>query len=123
MMLVQHEGASYLQKIIPSVKEEDPLAKVMQMLCRANTASYQLIRAALNTDVTTICENGLDKLKVGIKGNITSSKLKSKLSLHRLKIETGQWSQIQRENCLCSCGNNMQDENHVLVVCVQEGYS
>lgn len=35
---------------------------------------------------------------------------------HRLKIETGRWSRIEREHRLCSCGG-IQTESHVLLDC------
>ena len=108
----------------------------------------------LTTDVTTIQEKRLNKLKSAIVSNTSTSKRTSyvgmnpgleihpvysssyiqehkricfnryRLSSHRLKIETGRWSGIQRENRLCSCGNNIQDETHMLLECVvDEGYS
>ena len=76
LTLVQQKRVSYLQKKIPSLQEEDPLAKVMQMVRSANTASYRLIQAELTTDVTTIREKGLDKLKSAVVNNTSSSKRK-----------------------------------------------
>ncbi len=38
-----------------------------------------------------------------------------RLSSHRLRIETGRWSRIPREERLCSCGENVQTESHVLL--------
>lgn len=34
---------------------------------------------------------------------------------HLLKVETGQWSRIPRENRVCKCGAGVQNENHVIV--------
>ena len=39
-----------------------------------------------------------------------------RLSSHRLRIETGRWSRLPREQRLCRCGA-MQDEQHVLQDC------
>ena len=39
-----------------------------------------------------------------------------RLSSHHLKIETGRWSRIPREERLCPCGS-VQDEVHVLLYC------
>jgi len=39
-----------------------------------------------------------------------------RLSSHRLRIETGRWSRLPRENRLCPCGA-VQDERHVLENC------
>ena len=37
-----------------------------------------------------------------------------RLSSHRLRVETGRWCRIPRQNRLCPCGT-LQDEEHVLV--------
>ena len=39
-----------------------------------------------------------------------------RLSSHRLKVETGRWSRIPKENRLCECGK-VQTEEHVLIDC------
>ena len=38
-------------------------------------------------------------------------------SSHRLKVETGRWSRIPREQRLCTCGMGVQTEEHVLLEC------
>ena len=41
-----------------------------------------------------------------------------RLSSHNLKVETGRWGRIERENRLCSCSiGGIQDEFHVLFQC------
>ena len=39
-----------------------------------------------------------------------------RLSSHRLRIETGRWSRVSREDRLCNCGE-VQTEEHVLLFC------
>ena len=41
-----------------------------------------------------------------------------RLSSHYLRIETGRWSRIPRENRTCICGNYIQTEEHVLLHCI-----
>ena len=38
-------------------------------------------------------------------------------SSHRLRIETGRWARIPREQRYCPCGKGVQDEQHVLTGC------
>ena len=38
-----------------------------------------------------------------------------RLSSHMLRIETGRWSRTPREERLCPCGTDIQDEHHVFV--------
>ena len=44
-----------------------------------------------------------------------------RLPSHRLRIETGRWSRIPRENRLYACGV-IQDEAHVIQVCPNVGH-
>ena len=48
--------------------------------------------------------------------NCRISFTRMRLSSHYLKIETGRWSRIPRENRLCECGQ-VQSEIHVLLTC------
>ena len=40
-----------------------------------------------------------------------------RLASHLLRIETGRWSRIPRENRLCNCRTDIQTEDHVLLRC------
>ncbi len=40
-----------------------------------------------------------------------------RLSSHRLRIETGRWSRVIREDRLCVCAQEVQDEAHVIFRC------
>ena len=40
-----------------------------------------------------------------------------RLSSHNLKIETGRWSRIPRENRLCVCKTDIQTEQHIIESC------
>ena len=41
-----------------------------------------------------------------------------RLGSHRLRVETGRWSRLPRDQCTCSCPQNaVQDEPHVLLDC------
>ena len=42
---------------------------------------------------------------------------KLRLSSHRLSIETGRWTNIPRENRLCTACNRLEDEYHLLFEC------
>ena len=43
---------------------------------------------------------------------------RTRLSSHRLRIETGRWNRTPREERICTCGS-IQDERHVLLECVR----
>ena len=41
-----------------------------------------------------------------------------RLSAHNLKIETGRWARLPRDERICSCGTGVQDEYHVIEDCI-----
>ena len=45
--------------------------------------------------------------------------LHNQIRITPLKIETGRWSRISRENRLCQCNEGIQCEEHVLLKCKQ----
>ena len=53
---------------------------------------------------------------IGEHGRIAFTRLRT--SAHRLRIETGRWSRIARENPTCRCDNeSVQTEEHVFIHC------
>ena len=52
----------------------------------------------------------------GIPEHARAAATQMRLSSHKLRIETGRWARIERENRLCPCGE-VQDEQHVLLHC------
>ena len=49
------------------------------------------------------------------KARVTFTRMR--LSSHNLKVETGRWSRIAREDRICACGEAIEDEEHVLLRC------
>ena len=45
-----------------------------------------------------------------------------RLGSHRLKIESGRWARIPRNNRLCTCKTDIQTESHVLLDCPKTLY-
>ena len=45
------------------------------------------------------------------------------LSSHSLKVETGRWSRIPKDDRLCGCGEAIQDEEHVLLRCPKTDFA
>ena len=48
---------------------------------------------------------------------VGKSMIKFRLGSHRLKIETGRWSNIPRDERLCTSCNILEDEHHVIYDC------
>ena len=40
-----------------------------------------------------------------------------RLSSHYLRIETGRWSRVPREQRMCNCGEDIQTECHAMLTC------
>ena len=55
------------------------------------------------------------------RARVTFTRLR--LSSHSLKVETGRWSRINREDRLCECGESIEDEEHVLLQCLKTEFA
>ena len=72
--------------------------------------TYQAINPSLNTH--SVYKNS----NIPEYARISFSRLR--LIAHSLKIETGRWTGMARENRLCSCQVTIQSEEHVLLHCM-----
>ena len=151
--LVKKRQTTFIKKNIRGDKEDTPLTKAFRTCQNKSTKGYRYIKSLLDDP----CSDTLDDLKqkfattqgtraatyreinpqllvhqlytankyIEERKRIAFTRLR--LSSHRLKVETGRWSRIERENRLCECGS-IQDESHVLFHCrstdaVREKYS
>ena len=55
--------------------------------------------------------------KTVVDDDLRTSFTRLRLSSHRLRIETGRWSRVERADRLCQCGSDIQTEKHVLIDC------
>ena len=123
-------------------QEDDPLCFALSLHRRSNTRTAIYIDELFNNE--SFCESGYENLKLSIRNSPRSKFItylslnpdltphpvyessskeyqriifsRLRLSSHNLKIETGRWSRIDRENRLCQCGA-VQTEEHVLCNC------
>ena len=54
---------------------------------------------------------------IAVDDDLRTAFTRLRLSSHRLRIETGRWSRIDRAERLCQCGLDVQSEQHVLSDC------
>ena len=73
--------------------------------------TYKEINPSLSTSVI-YCKDS----KIPEYARIAITRLR--LSSHRLRIETGRWSRLPKEERLCSCGM-IQTEEHIVLNCVE----
>jgi len=83
---------------------------------RTATSSRASIYMTLNPSLSVHAMYTMVKDPVPEYMRIATSRMR--LGSHRLKIETGRWSRIPRENRLCICNEEkIQSEEHVLIDC------
>ncbi len=130
----QYDG-SYLQSVIDlALQKKSPMGRYIQHIldngCGHDYESEGIesaknaIRNSTSTHRATYYELNPELSKCAIynqSANIPEHAriacTRMRLSSHYLKIETGRWSRIPRENRLCICGQ-IQTEEHVLLECV-----
>ena len=135
-----------MQEKIPKLNCDDPLWKALELGRTADTKSYRYIQAVLEDQSDIYMEDKsrrAEELKsststkratfVKINPSIQQHKLykndqlpefkrieftRYRLSSHNLKVETGRWGRINRENRTCSCTTGgIQDEYHAVFRC------
>ena len=141
---IRKKTASFVKKNVRGDIDETPLAKVYKMCERSRTPGYVHIKRMLDYP-----EKNLHDLKLRLTneaGNkaTTYREINASLSVHpvyrsnryiderkrvvftkfrtsshSLKVETGRWSRVLRENRLCGCGVGVQDEHHVVFDCAK----
>ena len=120
---------------------DDPFAYVMQLCRTHNTATSREIDSISNCDFiaeshrnlrTSIRNSNKSKVQTYLNMNpdlvqtalydmdvpehVRVSATKFRLSAHNLRVETGRWARLPREERLCLCGE-IQDETHVVESC------
>ena len=128
----RREGDTYLQRTIDlAIKKKTKMGKQINNLMKSNT-SYkkeylrsvqQRVRAATSTKRKEyynlnpkLQENPIYRNpNIPEYNRISFSRIR--LGSHHLKIKTGRWSRISRENRLCQCNEGIQSEEHVLLKC------
>lgn len=122
----------YVHRIIRlAIEKKTKMGKQLNILSNTQTLFIQQYMETLKTRVLTA--EGTKKkeyrtlnpdLKIHaiysnpeIKEHHRIAFTRARLSSHRLKIETGRWSRIPRENRICQCNQNIQTEEHALLEC------
>ena len=131
------------KKLVDDIDEDTPLYKIYRLCAENNTNGYKFINECLNSepreDLNKLRERFIT-MEEGSKAltykemnpDLTLHRIYStseyvsewkrvnftrfRLSSHNLRIETGRWSRIEREERLCDCGE-VQDKLHVIVYC------
>ena len=109
-----------LQNAAARVNAGDPEAESMQHMqeeCRRRApdstrlATYLSINPTLYVHPAYVADHDVpDTVRISLS--------RMRLSSHRLKVETGRWLRLAREERVCSCdGASLQDEHHVILRC------
>ena len=90
-------------------------AEILQSLVRE--ASGSRFRTYLQLNPELVKHHIYDSLDVPEFARVNFTRLRT--GSHRLKVETGRWCRIPRENRLCTCDKEeVQDELHLIESCV-----
>ena len=142
--LIRTKAKQYMKKkLVEEIDEETPLYKIYRLCEQNNTNGFKFIRECLSSEPRENWNKLKEKFITKEEGtkamtykeinpdltlhNIYSTNeyvaewkrinfTRFRLSSHNLKIETGRWSRMKREDRLCECGE-IQDEMHVIRYC------
>ena len=107
----------YIKYILDNGKDYDYIEKGIESARNAimnSTSTHRVTYRELNPELVK-CEIYNSTANIPEYTRISCTRMR--LSSHYLRIETGRWSRIPRENRLCICGQ-IQTEQHVLMECI-----
>ena len=102
------------------------LQRAMEFTCDASERRHQSMRESEKTKIVTYSKinpsfsvhsmyNSTDKYIADYR---RTEMTRFRVGSHRLRVETGRWSRLPREERICSCGvGGVQDEEHVVFHC------
>ena len=142
--IVRQRTVKFVKKNIRGDKEDTPLAKSYRTCQNKGTKGYRYIKGLLDNPNCDTLDNLKEKFSTEtgtraktyrsinpdlqvhtvytsteyIEENKRITFTRFRLSSHRLKVETGRWSRIPRENRLCGCGSG-QIQDEMLFDCIK----
>ena len=96
---------------------DDSLGKIKEIIMSKPSSStkFAIYRTEMNSKLSLHEVYGD---RVYIPDYLRQSFTRLRLMSHELKVETGRWSRLPREERVCVCNNEVvQDEKHVLLAC------
>ena len=92
----------------------DPLPSPKQRV-ETSTGTKAVTYRTINSDLSVTAVYKSEERAVPEYARISFTRMR--LSSHRLRIETGRWARVKREDRTCRCGEDVQDDRHVLQFC------
>ena len=108
----QTKGYKYLSKFFLPTEAQPSVAEKFANESGTKAVTYRKLNPELRVHPVYTCNEYIDE-----RARITFTRLR--LISHSLKIETGRWSRIAREERLCGCGLAVETEEHVLLECAK----
>ena len=146
--LIKERQKQFIVKKLENRDMEEPFQKVYEICRDMNTPGFRFLQRAMHDNpndeslektANTIRNMPVERTKFvtyrtlmnselnthAIYGNTTyipdyiqTSFSRLRLMSHRLRVETGRWSRMDRTRRVCHCDNSsVQDESHVLLTC------
>ena len=146
--IVRLKQQTFMRKFRQISTGDEPLATALRICEEANTAMYRMLvdaenapdpkhgleqlklcireraRNATKFDTYLNMNPNLDvhpvyhDIKIPDRARLSFTRLR--VSAHRLRIETGRWQRLPRDERTCSCDSRaIQDEQHVIALCPQ----
>ena len=108
----QTRGYKFMSKFLLPTETQPSLSERFVNETGTKAETYRTLNPELTVHPVYTSKDYIDE-----KARITFTRLR--LSSHSLKIETGRWSRVAREERLCGCGLAVENEEHVLLECAK----
>ena len=102
----------YIESLIDN--SLDPLPSPKQRV-ETSTGTKAVTYRTINSDLSVAAVYKSEEHAVPEYARVSFTRMR--LGSHRLRIKTGRWARVTREDRTCRCGEDVQDERHVLQFC------
>ena len=110
------ELSLYIDNVKNRYSEADDMNKLYRTIRESDRTRFRTYRT-LNPGMSIHKVYARDKAKDFIPEHFRIAFTRMRTSSHRLRVETGRWSGLLREDRICKCGEAVGDECHALTAC------
>ena len=107
---------TYIDSIMNTFSEEEVRANMLETMTNSEKTRFKTY-CSINPEMSMHPVYDIKPVKNFIPEHYRLAFTRMRTSSHRLRVETGRWSRLPRDQRLCKCGKAVGDERHAMTEC------